>query len=122
MSDSELLRTAYTYLQQRGYRAAHTQLVEDKGDPGPGEVKLNEMVSRDAQRKAVHCTLQLPFVPSASYDTSYTELVGWMRTRPLEQQKEINEIRYHMFIHCFLLLAAQQPVDAQRFLRVHAPP
>lgn len=111
-------QAALTYLQQRGFRSAE-KLLHDDDDASSAEVKLNEMVTRDALRKAVRCSIQLPAQSSSSYQEGYAALCEWISMpRPPAQVKEFNEIRFPLFVHCYLAIVAQQPADASRFLRV----
>ena len=110
---------ALSYLQQRGYRGGAQLLTEDGSRQT--EVKLNEMVSRDAQRKGPRCSLQLPTETSTPYDVSYAELCEWIKSRPADQQKELAVICFPMFVHCFIALVSKQPPDAAKFLAVSLP-
>ena len=113
-------KAAITYLQSHGFR--DVQRLLDDSSSRPSEIKINEMVSRDAQRKGPRCSLQLPPDGSTPYDESYAELVKWIRSRPADQQKELQVICFPMFVHCFIALASKQPDAAAKFLTVRPSP
>ncbi|KAL3914198.1 MAG: hypothetical protein SGPRY_007709, partial [Prymnesium sp.] len=109
---------ALKYLQQRGYPSG-AQLLSAEATEKPSEVKFNEMVSRDAHRKGPRCALHFPVEGSEPYQKSYVELCGWIRSRPVEQQKELSMICFPMFVHCYIALTSK-PEEAARFLTVRS--
>ena len=99
-----------TYLRLRGFSAS----VFHSAD-----VKINEMLARDcgkASQHALHISSNV-----TSYEESYMKLGTWIRSRPPEQLRELNLLRFPMFVHCFLALVTQVSTGAPaRFLEQHA--
>ncbi|KAL1529758.1 hypothetical protein AB1Y20_000694 [Prymnesium parvum] len=109
---------ALKYLQQRGYRSGQ-QLLAGDASAKPAEMKLNELVICDAQRRVLSCALHLPLEDSTSHEESYVELCGWIRARPLDQRRELSPICYPLYVHCFIALVEKQQ-DGAAFLTAHA--
>ena len=98
------------YLRQRGLSAGAFHSCD---------VKINEMLARDcgkASQHALHISSNI-----TSYEESYMKLGTWIRSRPAEQLRELNLLRFPMFVHCFLALVTQIGTGAPaRFLEQHA--
>ena len=117
-SSSDVNATALAYLRSRGFApaAAHP----------PREVKINEMLARDygkASRYALHIA---PTANTPSYEESYVKLGAWINSRPADQLRELQNLLFPMFIHCFLALLTQSQAEGNdrsaptRFLEQHA--
>ena len=89
--DQQLYQQAYSYLQSRGYSNPNARL--NMAQPGDGEhlreEKLNEMVARDAMRKATRGALQLHSTQPVSYPDSWVQLSQWLVGCPTWQQREL---------------------------------
>ena len=76
-SDTQAVQhAAVAYLRQRGFSTSASH---------PREVKINEMLARDAG-KLQHYALHVPLTSqTCSYDESYAKLGAWIRARPPDQ-------------------------------------
>ena len=104
-----LYRAAHTHLQQRGYSNINARL--NCAQPGeaerPREEKLNEMVGREAMRKATRAALQLFSAQPIGYGEQWAQLAQWLNACPASQQRELLPMYFPMFVHCYLALVAR---------------
>ena len=104
-----LYRAAHTHLQQRGYSNINARL--NCAQPGeaerPREEKLNEMVGREAMRKATRAALQLFAAQPKCYGEQWAQLAQWLNACPASQQRELLPMYFPMFVHCYLALVAR---------------
>ena len=103
-------RATVSYLRQRGFSAtaSHSR-----------DVKINDILARDSG-KAPQYALHISS-PITSYEDSYTKLSNWIRSRPPGQLRELNLLRFPIFVHCLLALITQSsPGAPARFLEQHA--
>ena len=105
---------AVAYVRQRGFSTSsgHSR-----------EVKINEMLSRDSGKPSQYA-LHVPVTAGRGYEESYAKLGAWIRGRPPEQLRELNLLRFPMFVHCFLAMLVQSCSEGReaptRFLELHA--
>jgi hypothetical protein len=132
MAQEDVLAMARRYLQMRGFTAACEVLTSR-----PRDVKLNDMLQRDAslggqnpsaswraaqgdgRRHALHVDPKVEM----EYEESYEQLDNWIRSRSLEEQKELQLLRFPMYVHCFLALVVRSggaKEKPERFGRAHA--
>ena len=129
-SDSEsaahaLYRAAHTHLTQRGYSNINARLnCAQPGDAErPREEKLNEMVGREAMRKATRSALQLFISQPIGYGEQWAQLAQWLAACPAWQQRELMPMYFPMFVHCYIALVARSETEtASRIIQVGPPP
>ncbi len=97
-------QVAIAYLQQRGYRTAAQRLAENDN---ARDVKMNEMVGREGLRKAPRCGMQAFSQHAPGYEESFALLCQWLATSPAARQRELAQLRFPMFVHCFLGLVGR---------------
>ena len=117
-SDSEsvahaLYRAAHTHLTQRGYSNINARLnCAQPGDAErPREEKLNEMVGREAMRKATRSALQLFSSQPIGYGEQWAQLAQWLAACPAWQQRELMPMYFPMFVHCYIALVARSETE-----------
>ena len=114
----DVLAAARQYLQSRGFTEALNAL-----QTRPRDVKLNDMLQRDASHFMRRYALQVQPKDEVSYEASYERLGTWIRSRSAEEQKELALLRFPMYVHCFLALVVRSggaPEVPERFVRAHA--
>ena len=111
-------QVAIAYLQQRGYRTAAQRLAENDN---ARDVKMNEMVGREGLRKAPRCGMQAFSQHAPGYEESFALLCQWLATSPAARQRELAQLRFPMFVHCFLgLVGRGETAAAHRLLQAQA--
>ncbi len=114
-----------SYLRQRGFTGALEQTAS--GGP-PRDLEIKEFLNRSTV--PVHYGLHVPPQSVAGpgargYEECYARLCAWIRLRPADEQRELSQLRFPMFIHCFLALmstrrAADDANAPAHFLEAHS--
>ena len=105
---------AIAYLRRRGFASA-SQMVSNQ----PREIKINEMLTRDYVKVSRFGLHVVPKPESVGYDDAYARLSSWIKERPAEEQRELNLLRFPLFVHCYLALKTEGDGAAAAFLETH---